>query len=140
MLVSSFLEKRAGHRIDIPFSVFHSPFFLNAKKQPEMVESQILNVSSVGVLFKSNIVYNVDIILRIEILLGNWDLFKVGFSSSKQIYQGQPFVALAKVVRIEKNDNSDNYFMIAASFISVDEGHQFAVEKFINKLIKKGAI
>lgn len=76
--------------------------------------------------------------IRLEIRLGSWREHRQGFTHFREIYQGEPFVALGKVLRVKKTeDSSGSLYQIAVHFISVDEGHRQAVDKFIQKLIQK---
>lgn len=127
-------ERRTYLRLDYPFQILHAAFQFPGVKNSDLIQGTISNVSAVGVCFYSSFEYKKDTMIRLEIKMGSWDNYKTGYSSFQCIYQGEPFIALAKILRVEKKQiNGKNYFETAAKYVSVDEGHMQAVSKFIRK-------
>lgn len=132
--VDARIERRSNLRLDYPFQILHASFHFPGVKNSDLIPGSIINVSASGVCFLSSIEYKKDSMIRLEIKMGSWDYYKTGYSAFQCIYQGEPFVALAKILRVEKKQiNDKNYFETAAKYVSVDEGHMQAVSKFIRK-------
>jgi hypothetical protein len=127
--VETQLDRRKFQRVAHPFRILHAPFALVPHKSPPLEEGDIVNVSAIGVLFQSPARYRAGQMIRVEIRLGSWETYKPGFRFFDYIYQGEPFVALAKVVRADPADR--DLFETAAEFVSVDEGHRIAVDRFL---------
>ncbi|MBN2145556.1 MAG: PilZ domain-containing protein [Candidatus Aureabacteria bacterium] len=137
-------ERRNYERIDVPFKLLHAPFFFPGIKNEELIPGEILNVSAIGVFFKTTRLYEPGTLVRIEIKMGSWDNYKNGFQPFKYLYRSEPFVVLGQVMRCTKEPSEENikenHFQVAVKYISVDEGHQSAVAKFIQKLAKKNKV
>jgi hypothetical protein len=140
-ILSEFIisDQRKGERLESRFKLLHALFEFPNLFNPRMVTGEIINISSTGTLFHSPFFYKIDSIVRLEIKLGSWERYGEGFSSVYDFYHNQPFIALGKVLRCDsvEKDNDPKIYMTAVQFISVDEGHQHAVAKFIEKINRK---
>lgn len=135
MKIKTLIERREAERVSFPFKVMHSEFQLMGKSA-SLNEGLLINISATGFLFLSDKEYKEGDMIRAEVYLGSWENCKSGFRLSPFLYQGEPFVVLAKVIRTHKNE-FDNKMHVAVNYVSVDYGHQLAVKKFINKLMRK---
>ena len=133
------LDRRKRLRISYPFKLMHAPYVFPGIKNSDLHPGEIINISALGIRFKSPLSYQPASLARVEIKLGSWSNFKSDVFSYREIYQAEPFVALGKILRVNEclSEEGEKYFETALSFISADEQHILAVDRFIKNLITK---
>ena len=131
-------DRRKSERIDYPFKLVHAPYIFPGIRNKDMEPGKLINISANGILFKSHNSYKAGDLVRMEIQLGSWADYKTGFKSFHDIYQSEPFVVLGRVMRVlDLEENNQKFFKTAINYVSVDENHRQAVDRFIKKFIQK---
>ena len=104
-----------------------------------LVQTVMKNVSAGGVLFSTGTKYDVGTLLKLEIDLPGWEKFKTEFYKNDTVSRSQPVIVLATIVRVEVVDPG-KLFDIGACFVGIDEGHQWALMRYVDAAIgKKGS-
>ena len=131
-------DRRKATRVDYPFKLTHALYTFPGLVNKALEPGKMINISSNGILFESSCSYKAGDLVRIEIQLGSWAEYKTGFEAFHTIYQGEPFIVLGKVLRVlSLEEKSQKFFKAAINYVSVDESHRQAVERFIKKFIQK---
>ena len=131
-------ERRKSTRLEYPFKLLHALYTFPGLVNNALESGQLINISSNGILFESACSYKPGNLVRMEIQMGSWAEHQTGFNAFRQIYQGEPFVVLGKVVRVlGTEENHQKFFKTAINYVSVDESHRQAVDRFIKKFIQK---
>jgi hypothetical protein len=92
------------------------------------------NLSEGGILFESDTIFDIGMVLRLEIDIPGWEEFKPESKGSASSGR-QPLIVLAKVVRVE--DLGGGFFDIGVAFTAVDSDHQVALRKYLERAIKE---
>lgn len=131
-------DRRQSTRLDYPFKLTHALYTFPGLVNNTLEHGRLINISANGILFESPYSYKAGDLIRIEIQLGSWSEYKTGFKALHDIYQGEPFVVLGKVLRVlGLEENNQKFFKAAINYVSVDESHRQAVDRFIKKFIQK---
>jgi c-di-GMP-binding flagellar brake protein YcgR len=96
------------------------------------VKSTTKNISAGGILFQADIKFDIGELLKVEVVFPGWEQFKVEFYKGDALTETKPLVALVTVVRVEPIPGSEE-FDVAACFSAIDQGHQWALRKFVEK-------
>ena len=101
---------------------------------PERKEAVALNLSAGGILFISVAEFKKGELLRIELELENWEKYKAEFYKPDQTASSKPFVVIGTVVHSELRP--DGKFDIGVNFSGMDEGHRWALIKYLKDKVK----
>ena len=88
-----------------------------------------LNLSSGGMLFESITKFELGDMLRLEIKADGWEKFSAEFYKDDRMSQSKPLFVLGTVVRSEVL--SGGAYEIGVAFTGIDEGHRWALEKYL---------
>ena len=131
-------DRRQSTRVDYPFKLKHALYTFPGLVNRALESGKMINISSNGILFESRYSYKSGDLVRMEIQLGSWADHKTGFKTFHDIYQSEPFVVLGKVLRVlTMEENDQKFFKTAINYVSVDESHRQAVDRFMKKFIQK---
>ena len=122
-------EHRKFTRIKKTASIKHVKFHLGGDGN-DALKSLCKDISAGGILFESEVFYETNDIVRLEIDLPGWEKFKPEFFKL-HLTKSEPVIALVKVRRAISLKGG--MYEIGASFVGIDEGHQMALAKFIKK-------
>lgn len=122
-------EKRTYIRIDEQ-DVIHCEKYSIPRNSSSQIEGMTKNISGGGVLFSSSQSFEIGQILRLEISLSGWERFKTEFYKEDRLAHSKPIVVLATVVRVELIE--ENNYEIGVCFTGIDEGHKWALLKYID--------
>lgn len=100
----------------------------------EAPEGLAKDLSAGGIAFESNVPYEINDIVRLEIDVPGWEKFKPEFIKPGQVSKSQPIVVLVKVVRSKRLGIGKHE--ICVSFVGIDDGHQMALTKYIKQKSK----
>ncbi|MBF0532283.1 MAG: PilZ domain-containing protein [Candidatus Omnitrophica bacterium] len=96
----------------------------------ERISAVTKNLSAGGVLFESPKLFEVGTLLKLEIDLPGWEVFKREFYKKDAISRSEPLIILATVVRVEII-KPEKLFDIGVCFAAIDEGHRWALMQYI---------
>lgn len=100
------------------------------------IEAITKDLSAGGILFEASEQYEIGTLLKFEINVPGWERFKAEFYKNDRVSSSAPLVLLASVVRVEVIETGKRYD-IGACFVAIDDGHQWALVKYINSRLKK---
>jgi hypothetical protein len=127
-------ERRKYVRIPSQNILYFKKFSARDLMVDERIERKIeaitKNLSVGGVLFDSDIKYNLGTLLKIELNLPGWEKFKNEFYRYDKTSQTEPLIVLAHVVRLEVLI-PDKCYEIGVCFSAIDTGHKWALMKYI---------
>jgi len=89
------------------------------------------NISAGGVMIETEREYSPGTLLKLKIRVPGWEKYKTEFLKLGQTSLSEPFVVLGKVVRLKRVD--PEHYEIGIHFVSVDEGHREALERYIDQ-------
>ena len=99
-------------------------------RQPEATSSgKSLNLSSGGILFESKAKFELGDMLRLEVKADGWEKFSAEFYKHDKMSQVRPLFVLGTVVRSELL--SGGAYEIGVAFTGIDDGHRWALEKYL---------
>jgi len=124
-------ERRKYIRVCSGNMLTHEKYTLKEHDELRAVEGILKDYSAGGVLFESKDKYNVGDLLKLEISIPGWEQFKNEFYKEGRPTLSEPVVVLAVVVRLE-NVIVDQLYDVGVCFVSIDEGHRWALIKQIN--------
>jgi hypothetical protein len=93
------------------------------------------NVGEGGILFESDMFFDMGTLLKLEIDIPGWEKYKTEFCKGDAPTGSHPLVVLGKVVRVE--DIGGHRYDIGVAFTAVDSGHKLALHKYVEKAGKK---
>lgn len=111
--------------------------FLPSSKGKSLQEGVLKNYSGGGVLFESNVQYAMGDVLRLEITIPGWEMYKNEFYREDKIPRSEPVVILATVVRVDVSGRAGLY-EVGAKFAGIDEGDRWALIKQIKRELAAG--
>ncbi|MCK5708109.1 MAG: PilZ domain-containing protein [Candidatus Aureabacteria bacterium] len=103
---------------------------MNLKQENTKIEVRTKDISAGGILFESSKKFDIEDLLKIEIILPNWEKYKKTFFGSDISYPTKPFLILGKVIRIEFL--RDNIYDIGINFVGVETSHQELLLNYLN--------
>ncbi|NTV29820.1 MAG: hypothetical protein HGA80_07055 [Candidatus Omnitrophica bacterium] len=89
------------------------------------------NLGEGGILFESDVFFDIGVMLKLEIDIPGWEKYKAEFYKGDAPSGRKPFVVLGKVVRVE--DIGGGRFDIGVVFMAVDGGHKMALHKYVEQ-------
>jgi hypothetical protein len=126
-------ERRRYVRLEQGHVLRHEKYrFLPSPKGKPLNEGVLRNYSGGGVLFESNVKYDIGDVLRLEITIPGWEMYKNEFYREDKIPRPEPVVILASVVRVEVFD-APGHYDVGAKFAGIDEGDRWALMKQIKR-------
>lgn len=87
------------------------------------------SLSEGGILFESDVIFNIGAVLKLQIALPGWEKFKPEFYKSEGATSRKPLVVLGRVVRVE--EVGPKRYDIGVLFGAVDSGHKLALKKYL---------
>ncbi len=127
-------EKRKYLRLDtediLLWRKFTSDELIKGKSDLDII-TVTKNTSAGGVLFESDTKFELGELLKIEISMPGWEKFKAEFYKIDEPSHRSPLIVLAHVVRVEVI--SDGKFDVGVCFSAIDEGHEWALMKYIDR-------
>jgi len=100
------------------------------------IESITKDLSAGGILFASKRSYEIGSILKFELAIPGWEKFKAEFIKPDSVTRSKPLVAVVSVVRVEVIKPGSLY-EIGGCFVGIDDGHQWALVKYVGAELKK---
>ncbi len=129
-------ERRKYVRLGQQHMLRHEKYVFQASEKQEAVDEGVLkNYSTSGALFESRTKYDIDDILKLEITIPGWEIFKNEFYREDKNVRREPIVVLASVVRVEAVRPNELYD-IGVEFVGIDEGDRWALTKQIKKQLR----
>ena len=101
-------------------------------RSAEQSTGRTRNISAGGILFISDTAYEKGEVLRLELVLGNWEKYKAEFYKPDNVTGSKPLVVIGAVAHV-RNAEQGRY-EIGINFSGMDEGHRWALEKYIKAL------
>ncbi len=92
------------------------------------------SLSEGGILFESDVMFDIGAVLKLQIDLPGWEKFKPEFYKSEGPTSRKPLIVLGKVVRVEVV--SAGRYDIGVLFSAVDSGHKLALKKYLDRARK----
>ncbi len=129
-------ERRKYIRLANKNILHHQRFSLHSMPLDDKFHAVLKNVSAGGCLFESKHRYELGDMLKLEIDLKGWEKFKSEFYRVENASRVHPVVVLASVMRVEMIKPSSLYD-IGVCFVGIDEGHRWAVIKYIQNQIQE---
>ncbi len=129
-------DRRYNQRISFDGNVTYSPMpYTELWKQYQSPQkSSIINISASGLLFKSNHDFPEDSLIKVKLHIPEWQKYwHTHFATLSDTDRNLPITAIAKIIR--KQCQYPDHYNIAASFVSIDEGHQLAIKQWITSEI-----
>lgn len=102
----------------------------------EKIQNVVHNISAGGIMFHSNVAYDIGSLLKIELDIPEWYKHRSEFYKNPSD-ASKPFIALATVVRIEVVDHESGKYEIGTCFVNIDQGHLDALMKFVKSIAEK---
>ena len=136
-------ERRKYVRISEEDLIVCDPFGAGAFQQQQSGEKLYAftkNLGEGGILFESDIFFEMGSMLKLEIDIPGWEKYKSELCKGETMPGSKPFVVLGKVVRVE--DIGGGRYDIGVVFIAVDGGQKLALHKYVEQAGKnknKGA-
>jgi len=131
------MERRKYVRLTSQNVVKCEVYRITNGEDAEKQESTSKNISAGGLLFETKKQYDIGEVLKLEINLPGWQKFKPEFFKPDQLSGEKPLVALANVVRVESV--SDGTYDVGVCLAGIDEGHQMAINKYIDQRLRESA-
>jgi len=103
-----------------------------SESEIEAVASKVKDISAGGALFETRENYTLGDLVKLEIDIPGWEKYKAEFFKGDHVTRNEPVVILAKVVRVEIIHSGELYD-IGVVFAGIDDGHQWALLKYIRK-------
>ena len=114
----------------------HEKYVFQVSEKREALDAGVLkNYSSAGALFESKAKYDIDDILKIEITIPGWEIYKNEFYREDKDTRREPIIILAAVVRVEAIRPNELY-EIGVEFVGIDDGDRWALMKQIKKQLQ----
>jgi len=131
---NGFAERRKYFRLDARYVLkceeFTAKDLFRENGMKNAVEAVSKNISLGGVLVEVKKPFKLGDILRMEIDIPGWEKFKAEFYKDDVTIAKKPLVVLGKVVRTE---NLGKNFELGICFVAIDEGHKWALLKYLKK-------
>ena len=108
---------------------------LQSEETSEHIKAVTINISVGGILFESDIKFDIGELLKLEIDISGWEKFRAEFYKEDATSTEQPLIVLANVIRVEVIE-PDIKYDIGACISAIDEGHKWAIMKYIDNKVK----
>ena len=125
-------DRRERERIVRKSAVLHREYML-AKNRPDFIESSLGDVSVDGCSFTTDQRYEENALLELRLLLFGWEKHKSEFYYGDARKASDPLVALGRVASL-RPEGTSGLRRIGVTFETIDESHQKALEKYLNKV------
>ncbi len=129
-------ENRQYVRLDADYMLRHAPYKLTEDQDDKAIKGVVKDYSTNGVLFGSEVQYNLGDLLKLEIAIPGWNRLKNKFYAEDQLLGSESVVVLALVMRVECL-KPDQMFDIGVWFVGIDEGDRWTLMKQIKERLKK---
>lgn len=129
-------ERRRYVRLDQRHILRHEKYVFSSSPDERSIREGVLkNYSAGGALFESKIKYAIGDVVRLEITIPGWEMYKNEFYRKDKIPHVEPVVVLASVVRVEVFGHVGLY-EVGVEFVGIDDGDRWALMKKIRKEVK----
>ena len=122
-------ERRKYFRLNRDCVVKCEKYSIPRNPDSERLLGKARNISSGGILFESKHRFELGDILRLEIEAAGWEKYSAEFYKQDKVAQSKPLMVLGTVVRSELL--SDGRYDIGIAFSGIDEGHRWALLKYL---------
>ena len=126
-------ERRKYVRVNSDDIVRCEKYSIPRVAESERSKAVARNVSGGGILVESAKKYDIGEVLRLEIELPGWEKYKAEFYKPDQIAVSKPFVVIGTVVYCKQKGSK---YEIGVDFSGLDEGHRWALIKYLKAKIK----
>jgi len=128
-------ERRKYVRINARHIIKCEIYSIPRSPAENLVSAHSKNLSAGGMLFESGRSFDSGEILRLELDIPGWEKYKAQFYKPDQTIVSKSLLVIGKVAHVAAL--ADGRFDVGVDFIGLDDGHRWALAKYINTQIKE---